>query len=373
MTDTLDDMIACLPAETAEAETRYARFFREFRKAELPFLPCRAELDPAALHTGLIDSLMAVGGFGIAEGVGAAMHLYMLAAVAKMPIGEPALAAQRAALIGMIDRDRLLLATTGSDSRHRSANAAQSATVAVPVEGGYRINGTKTFLSLAEVADLVLFTADIAGCGLSFFIAPLKQPAIRIGPPHFDAAFPLHTHSVTLDNLVVPAAMALAATEGGGANAAAHAFQRALFQSLISAVYLGAARRALLEAARFAKEEGLAELDGVQAELGRLVIRLHGAIAASRVCGGPLARFIAGPSAETLGLFGEAAAVAKQTGCTAAVEIVAAAQRFIGTRAMEPGHVMAEISRLAQFAPLHPVVGAQAERQFGQALLRGGR
>lgn len=370
MEEALTEITRALALDSARAPTRYARFFETFRSTELPFLPCRENQCPAALHAALIDGLCGVGEFGIAEGVGAAMHLYMLTAFATMPLSDAALAERRAAFIDIVRRQRLLIANTGSDSCYRSDNAAQSAAVAVPVDGGYRVNGAKTFLSLADVADLVLFTAEIPGGGLSFFIAPLNCPSIRIGPPHFDAAFPLHTCSVHFDNLIVPDAMTLAARGGDDTNRLAHAFQRALFQSLISAVYLGAARRALNEAARFARERGLAGADGVRADLGRLVIRLHGAIAASRICAEPFARFVEAPSPQALQRFSDAAMVAKQTGCTAAAEIVTAAQRFIGTRAMEPGHIMAEITRLAPFGPLHPMVGAVAERHFGDALLR---
>lgn len=370
MDDALAEMISAPSFDPARAPTRYARFFQEFRASDLPFLPCCENLSPAALHAALIDGLCSVGEFGIAEGVGATMHVYMLTAFAKMPIADPALAERRAAFIDIVRRQRLLIANTGSDSCYRSNNAAQSVTVAIPVDGGYRVNGAKTFLSLAEVADLILFTAEIPSRGLSFFVAPLKCPSIHVGPPHFDTAFPLHTYSVHFENLVVPDAMALAAKEGDDTNVSAHTFQRALFQSLIGAVYLGAARRALLEAARFARERGLAGADGVRADLGRLAIRLQAAMAASRICAEPFARFVEAASPQTLRLFGDAAMVAKQTGCTVAVDIVSAAQRFIGTRAMEPGHVMAEITRLVQFGPLHPVVSAVAERHFGDALLR---
>lgn len=366
----LADLITELSVTSPETETRYSRFFRGFRTTDLSFLPCRPNLDPAPLHAALVDGIYAIGGFGIAEGVGATMHLYMLTAFAKMPLVDPVLCERRAEFIDWVNRECLLIANTGSDDRHRSNNAGRSATVAIPVDGGYRVNGAKTFLSLAEVADLLLFTAEIPNRGLSFFVTPLKHPAIRIGPPHFDAAFPLHTYSVLFEDLLIPEAMALTVPEKDGAMTRVHAFQRALFQSLISAVYLGAAQRALVEAARFAREQRLADADGVRADLGRLVIRLHGALAASRICADPFAGFIEAPSEERLRRFGEAATVAKQTGCVTAAEIVMAAQRFIGTRTMEPGHVIAEISRLVQFGPLHPVVGALAERHFGEALLR---
>jgi alkylation response protein AidB-like acyl-CoA dehydrogenase len=354
------------------ADTRYARFFREFRTADLSFLPCRPSIDSAALHATLIDGLFSIGGFGIAEGVGATMHLYMLAAFAKFPIRDPALAQRRAAFIDMVGRGRLLIANTGSDARRPSDSACPNATVAVPVNGGYRVNGAKSFLSLAQVADLVVFTADILGRGVSFFVAPLNNHAIQIGSPQFDPAFPLHTHSVLFEDLVVPEAMTLACEEKGSTTVSAFTFQRAVFQSLISAVYLGAARRALQEAARFATQQGLADSDGARAHLGRSAIRIQGALAATRICGDPFADFIENPCQETLQVFADTATVAKQTGCIAAAEVVTEEQRFIGTRSMQAGHVMAEISRLVQFGPLHPVVSAQAERHFGDAFLRSG-
>jgi alkylation response protein AidB-like acyl-CoA dehydrogenase len=316
-----------------------------------------------------VDGLLSIGEVGIAEGVGAAMHLYMLAAFATMPIQEARIAERRRAFVAMILASRLLLANTGSDAQTRSANAGRSATVAVRVDGGSVVNGTKSFLSLADVADVVIFTAMLDDGSTGFFVAPMNDPAIRIGARHFDAAFPLHTNSVEFHDLFVPDPMSFAESPSQAPAGGFHLFQRALFQSLISAVYLGAARRALKEAAKFAKAHGLSDVDGVHVELGRLLIRWQGALAPTRICARPLRRFVQSPCAANLQSFAEAATVAKQVGCAAAADIVSTVQRFIGTRSMESGHVMAEIVRLAPFGALHPIVGAQADRQFGRALL----
>jgi alkylation response protein AidB-like acyl-CoA dehydrogenase len=348
----------------------YAQFFKDFKASELCFLPCAARAEPAALHRALVDGLLSFGQIGIAEGVGAAMHLYMLTAFATMPLSEADLMHRRDVFLAMVLKCRFLIANTGSDAQTRSANAGRSATDAVRVPGGSVINGAKSFVSLVEVADVILFTAKSDTGRPVFFVSPMADPAIRVGAPHFDSAFPMHTCSVEFHDLFVPDNMAFPESASSDVSSHVHIFQRALFQSLIPAVYLGAATRAMKEAAIFAKAARLSELDGVHAELGRSVIHLQGALAATRVCNGAFENFVRQPSALHLQAFVEAAAVAKHVGCGVAAEIVTKVQRFIGTRALEPGHAMAEIARLAPFGPLHPVVGAQAERQFGRALLQ---
>lgn len=361
----------CSSAEKRGASaSHYAVFFDRFRGTDLCFLPCRRELNAHEMHAQLVEGLLTIGEQGIAEGLGAAMHLYMLASFALAPVNDAAVQTRREEFLRLVEGSRFLIANTGSDAQTRSANAGRSSTVVESADGVSVINGAKTFLSLAEVADLLVFTAQVRDGTLAFFVAPLRDPAIQIGAAHFDAAFPLHTHSVVFRDLRIPDRMAFLPNSGqGDALPGLHAFQRALFQSLISAVYLGAARRALAEAVAFAREAGLATLDGVHVELGRLLIQWHGALAPTKVCGPALARFVECPDERALQSFSEVAMVAKQVGCAAATEIVTGVQRFIGTRAMEPGHVLAEISRLTPFGPLHPVVAAQAQRQFGRALL----
>lgn len=366
-TTTIGDEVARICTELDYSD-RYRSFFVHFRASDISFIPCRKGIDAIDLHQALIDLLLKIGEIGIPEGVGAAMHLYMLTSFAKFPIPEENLAARRNNFVQIVHTNRYLIANTGSDDQTRSANALTSSTVARRTADGILVTGRKTFLSLARVADIVLFTALAEGNPV-FMVVPLSSPGIAVKESHFHESFPMETYAIEFNDVFVPPEMIFEDSNPGAPMASIHVFQRSLFQSIISAVYLGAARRSLMEAAKFSHAQGLSNLDGVQVELGKLSLQLESALTGSRMCGKSFAAFLDAPSDKTLNAFSTAASVAKYSGCSTAAEIVGAVQRFIGTRCMEPGHAMAEIVRLAPFGPLHPVVGALTERTAGKHVL----
>lgn len=103
-------------------------------------------------------------------------------------------------------------------------------TRAVPVDGGYRLSGTKCWTSNAHWADY-LWTLCRTGStedrarGLTVLIVPLRSEGIRVSPiPTLDGA---HLNEVVIDDVFVPVADRVGAeNEGWGVVSAALAVER---------------------------------------------------------------------------------------------------------------------------------------------------
>lgn len=125
-----------------------------------------------------------------------AMHLYPLCALQCVPI--PLLSAarfQRAKLLRTIRSRSLILANAGSDR----ADGAHAPLIATRVSDGIRVDGTYDYMSLASVADIVLFKAQLADNGDSVLCAAdLCGDSVRIGRGKFTGSMRLSdTASVT--------------------------------------------------------------------------------------------------------------------------------------------------------------------------------
>lgn len=354
---------------------RYKFILNKFRDSEYAYLACDTTYDVKALHKLMISTLIDIGNIGIPEGIAVAMHSYMLSAIATVPLNDSSLETKRSFFLDLVKNNHYLVANTGSDSTTRSnnANLSEVITKAQPVIGGYTITGEKTFVSMANIADLLIFTATLPNGAHGFFVTPLKQEGIKIGKPNFSLNYELQTHSIKLDNIFVSEEMALI-EHSSTSNSVIHTYQRAWFQSLISAVYLGASSRALYEAAKFSQNikignSPLSTLDGTLLNLGRLHGDWYAALACSKVCADYFYTFLRNPNEQNLHELFVASIVAKRTGCTQSRQIVQAVCDFVGTRSMEEKSILSEIANLVGFGVLHPLISAQADRMLGSNLL----
>lgn len=116
------------------------------------------------------------------------MHLYPLCALRCMPLPwwSPA-NLQRRRLLSAIDRRHLMLANAGSER----VMGSQAPVIATLAEGGLWLDGTFDYVSLANVADLVLFAAPSADGAQVFCIAELGAPTAVIGAPKFSGTMKL--------------------------------------------------------------------------------------------------------------------------------------------------------------------------------------
>jgi alkylation response protein AidB-like acyl-CoA dehydrogenase len=174
-------------------------------------------------------------------GVGIVMHLYPLCALRCVPLPWFAPeSARRTRLLRAIDRDALILANAGSE---RSSDVRAPVTVTRD-RRGLRVDGSFDYVSLANVADLVLFSAPLAGSDqTAFCIADLRDEGVCIGASRFDGSMRLSdTCAVSFSNHVVPTERSIVVPGEAALNCMAQ-YQRAWFQLLLSESYLARVER----------------------------------------------------------------------------------------------------------------------------------
>ena len=162
------------------------------------------------------------------------------------------------------------------------SDVAATATLAERVAGGWRINGTKTWISNGGIADVhVLFarTGEAPGArGLSAFLMPAETPGLTIGE-RLDSIAPHPLATLRLTDMVLPEA-ALIGTAGEGFKMAMAVLD--VFRSTVGAAALGFARRALDEAVTRVKTRriggaALAEMQMVQGHIADMAVKIDAA------------------------------------------------------------------------------------------------
>lgn len=136
-------------------------------------------------------------------GIAVAMHLYPLCVLQCMPLPLLSLARfQRAVLLRAIRSRALILANAGGER----TGGADHCLVASSDADGLRIDGTFEYMSLATVADLVLFKARLTnGSGTVLCAADLRASSVLIGDWKFSGSMRLSdTSSVTFAGHRVP-------------------------------------------------------------------------------------------------------------------------------------------------------------------------
>jgi hypothetical protein len=142
---------------------------------------------------------------------------------------------RRALLLRAIDRHSLILANAGSE---RTAGAHAPVTL-TRTRDGVRVDGTYEYMSLAHVADIVMFSAPLTGSPHTIFCAAdLQGDSVRIGASRFSGSMQLSdTCSVTFDGHPVPSHRYILIPNEGALNCMAQ-YQRSWFQLLLGESYL---------------------------------------------------------------------------------------------------------------------------------------
>jgi alkylation response protein AidB-like acyl-CoA dehydrogenase len=169
-------------------------------------------------------------------GIGVVMHLYPLCAARWVPLPWFSQAGfRRDRLLRAIDSHSLILANAGSE---RAASTAAPVTLS-RTRDGVRINGTYDYVSLANVADIVMFCAPLAGSACTLFCAAdLDSPSVRIGGPKFEGRMRLSdTCPVSFDNHRVPRDRCLQLPDEATLQCNAQ-YQRSWFHLLLGEAYL---------------------------------------------------------------------------------------------------------------------------------------
>jgi hypothetical protein len=171
-------------------------------RSRMEMYPVRGR-HPSAVFESAARTTRALAAGCLPLGIAVAMHLYPLCVLQCMPLPLLSVARfQRAMLLRTIRNRSLILANAGSD---RTRGADQSL-LARPDPEGIRIDGTFEYMSLATVADVVLFKARLeGGDGTVLCAADLGGDSVRIGDWKFSGSMRLSdTASVTFAGHRVP-------------------------------------------------------------------------------------------------------------------------------------------------------------------------
>lgn len=166
---------------------------RDWRKAwRLAFAQLRQEVDlhpigatPAATFAAAAASVRTVSAENLPLAMGLVMHLYPLCALRFIPLPWWSAASyRRHRLLRDIDREGWILANAGSER----VAGAQSPISLTRTFHGALVTGAFDYVSLANVADLVLFNAPLDGQVSLFCIASMHMDTAIIGEPRFSGA-----------------------------------------------------------------------------------------------------------------------------------------------------------------------------------------
>jgi alkylation response protein AidB-like acyl-CoA dehydrogenase len=333
--------------------------------------------DTPGLSLACCKILHRLGGISPAVALAVENHLYVTSALATFPTEDPALQARRQSWLRLMGEGRLLVANSNS-SVH--SDKLESLGVIARREGdGFRVTGSASYMSLASQGDLAVFLTLIDGEGPAIFVTRLRDnPGIDIGPFLFPRAMlDSDTRRITFRDLMMSQDEILL---GGMTEQMSqlNLFEMAWHQLLLSALYVGAAARAIEEVRLFLRsvrghdDRPLAELDGMVVDAGRLVIRYRAAWALVQQTAERIGDIAQKPlEKESLGDLFELAGTAKHVGTDCAEEIVIAARRIIGARSFIGGtaHTIERLSQEVPFGPLGPEVNARIERRIGKRAL----
>jgi alkylation response protein AidB-like acyl-CoA dehydrogenase len=361
----------------ALARTDLSGFYDTFRTTDLPFLG-GSRIKPQRLVAACSAILHRLGGISPAVGLAVENHLYIINALATFPTGDAALKAKRKELLDTICGGRLLVANTNSKVH---ADRLGAIGTRARWEGeGLRVEGVASYMSLSTQADLLFLLTRVEDDGPAVLIMPLRgNPEVEIGPLLFPRAMlDSDTRRVTFHNQFVPAD-SLLHIGNDELMTQLLKYQLTWHQGLLSALYLGAAARAIEEGRLFLRsvqgpgQGPLAELDGLVADMGRLAIRYRSARSLSQAAAAAIQGLTERPlhlaaSDEVFDL----ACAAKQVSGRCAEEVVTQVRRIIGTRVFMGQHPLERLSQEVIFGPLGGEVDAIIERRIGRRILGEG-
>lgn len=360
-------------AQRAAEHDREGRFpaadFADLRAAGLLGLMVPAALGgPGAGFADYAQVAMALGAGNGSTALIFNMHASVTGALAGIPDDVARALGVPESYFGM--RDRVLadvlagsMYAVAMSERGAGSRLSQLRTSYEEVPGGFRITGSKTFVSGAGHADAYLVAARRAGADpivLSHFLVP-AGPGLTVEQT-WDSLGMRATGSNDLHiDTVVPADALL-----GGMEGLALLLAQVMPQWLVAsyaAVYVGVAQSAIDAAADHLTERKLGHLPAVRARLGRA----DAAVAAARLAVLEAARRIdaAAGEPETNRWVWRAKLLAGQT----AMDVAASMLEAAGTSASRRGHPLERIFRDARCGSLQPATSDVCADWLGMAAL----
>jgi hypothetical protein len=190
--------------------------------------------DAAATLASVSHTVREVSASCLPLGLALVMHLYPLCALQCAPLPAMSIAGFKRRILMKMITDRALVVANGGSERANGAHAP----LAVTLEGdALRVNGTFEYVSLASVADVVLFSAP-CGKRTVFCAADLRGDSVRLGEPKFSGRMQFSdTRSLTFVDHRVAAGKYLLVADAAGAQCIFD-YQRCWFHLLLAEAYL---------------------------------------------------------------------------------------------------------------------------------------
>jgi alkylation response protein AidB-like acyl-CoA dehydrogenase len=172
-------------------------------------------------------------------GIAIVMHLYPLCTLRWVPLPWwSAAGRRRARLLRAVDSGSLVLANAGSER----AKGAPAPLTVIRTRDGVRITGSFDYVSLAHVADIVLFSTSCEDQTV-FCAADLRCGSVSIGESRFQGSMRLSdTCSVTFDDHLVRADRCIGIPTASALECMSQ-YQRGWFQLLLAEGYLARIHR----------------------------------------------------------------------------------------------------------------------------------
>ncbi len=224
--------LAGSPVPAEDWTTTFRRVFAQLR-SEVDLHPVAAT--PSVTFEAAARTARTVAAEFLPLGMGLVMHLYPLCALRCVPLPwwSPA-HFRRQRLLRDIDGRSLILANAGSER----AAGAQAPVALTRTHEGVRVRGRFDYVSLANVADLVLFSAPLEGGTASRFCIADLHPDTRIGAPGFSGSMRLSdTCPVSFDDQLLPPGR-FVVVPAGSALGCMTQYQRGWFQLLSGEAHL---------------------------------------------------------------------------------------------------------------------------------------
>ncbi len=209
------------------------------------------------LGLGVVDSMVAMEALGYgAEDQGLAFAVNTQLWTCALPILHFGSDEQKSYYLPKL-MDGSLIGGHATTEPQSGSDAFSMLTRATQSEAGWVLNGQKTFITNAPIADILIIFASTGetrgfGGGISAFLVPTTTPGVTIGQPlHKMGLKTSPMAEVTLENVAVPASAMLGKK---GAGAAIFTSEMEWERSCLFACHLGAMERQLERCVEYAKD-----------------------------------------------------------------------------------------------------------------------
>ncbi len=361
---------ACQELAEAEQNKAYETFYSFLSTTQLPFIPCY-EKDVEKMYSECFQVLHKLGEISIPVSVALSMHYYILASIAAFPFAKTSLQYwKRQVLLNKIKKERLFIANTGSVRTYDKSSGSKSI-IAIKEKDSYIVYGEAPFMSLAGIADYLVFTAELSDGGQAVFFAACSNAQIEFNTTVFgDTMAGSFTKSVKFKNLSIPETNVIKLDPEIKEPAELLVYQRSWFQALVPAPYLGGVNSVINDLKGFGREKTkngkkLAASDNFQDSLGTLLLKYKGSLQLCRQAGHSIANFKRGSKSSLEQLF-EASVLAKYFSTHYAEEIVTKVRHLMGTQFLLPNSSTSKIYKEIVFGPLQPMTDIDIKAYFAK-------